>query len=154
MRTILLIAASPILSLSLLLGLFGRGQDRPAQTDSRAIDPEEYAVYSALIDQKYIHPSTRGGFSLSGTVIDSFGPDKIEQVVILPQTLFTLEQFISGKNLREMLPAEAQAVATYPVAVVTASEHAVQADTFVQFVLGPMAQSILGAAGFGPPSGA
>jgi hypothetical protein len=108
--TVLLIVASPVLSISLLLGLFSGEQDRPAQTDSRAvIDPEEYAVYSAFIDQKYIHPSTRGGFSLTGTVIDSFGPAKIEQVVILPQTLFTLEQFISGKNLRDRLPVEAQA---------------------------------------------
>jgi molybdate transport system substrate-binding protein len=69
--------------------------------------------------------------------------------------VYVTDAMAAGSKVRViMLPAEAQAVATYPVAVVTASEHAVQADTFVQFVLGPMAQSILGTAGFGPPSGA
>lgn len=110
MRTILLAAASPILSIALLFGVSVRRQERPVQTDvSAAIGPDEYAVYSEFIDQKYIHPATRGGFSLKGTVINSFGPDKIKQVVILPNTLFTLEHFLSQKKLKEMLPSEAQA---------------------------------------------
>jgi molybdate transport system substrate-binding protein len=49
------------------------------------------------------------------------------------------------------LPAEAQAVATYPIATVDASKHGAEAQTFVDFVLEPRAQAMLAAAGFGPP---
>ena len=51
------------------------------------------------------------------------------------------------------LPAEAQAAAAYPIAVVTASGHTAQADSFVRFVLGAQARAILEAAGFGAPPG-
>ncbi len=49
------------------------------------------------------------------------------------------------------LPAEAQAVATYPIATVDASEDQPVAQRFVDFVLAPQAQSMLADAGFGPP---
>jgi len=49
------------------------------------------------------------------------------------------------------LPAAANAVATYPIAVVKASAAASAAAGFVAFVLGPQAQAELGRAGFGPP---
>jgi molybdate transport system substrate-binding protein len=48
------------------------------------------------------------------------------------------------------LPAAAQAVARYPIAAVSASEHAAVARQFVDFVLTPAAQRLLRKAGFGP----
>jgi molybdate transport system substrate-binding protein len=50
------------------------------------------------------------------------------------------------------LPAAAQAIASYPIGVVTASKNAIVARQFATFVLGPQAQAILKSAGFGPPS--
>jgi molybdate transport system substrate-binding protein len=68
--------------------------------------------------------------------------------------VYVTDAMAAGSKVRAIsLPADAQAVATYPIAVVTASGRARQADTFVRFVLGPQAQAILRAAGFGPPSG-
>jgi molybdate transport system substrate-binding protein len=49
------------------------------------------------------------------------------------------------------LPAEAQAVATYPIAAVKASKDAADAARFVDLVLSPAAQALLKQAGFGPP---
>ena len=49
------------------------------------------------------------------------------------------------------LPPQAQAVATYPIAVVRSSRHPDTAEAFVQFVLTPRAQAVLREAGFGPP---
>jgi molybdate transport system substrate-binding protein len=48
-------------------------------------------------------------------------------------------------------PADAQAVASYPIATVKASPNAASAQRFVDFVLSPNGQAILRAAGFGPP---
>jgi molybdate transport system substrate-binding protein len=52
-----------------------------------------------------------------------------------------------------MLPANAQAVATYPIAVVKSSAHVADAQAFVAFVLGPSGQGLLADAGFGSPAG-
>ena len=52
-----------------------------------------------------------------------------------------------------VLPAGAQAVATYPIGVVKSSAHAADAQAFVAFVLGPTGQGLLADAGFGPPAG-
>jgi molybdate transport system substrate-binding protein len=49
------------------------------------------------------------------------------------------------------LPASAQAVASYPIAVVSASAHSTTAQEFVDDVLSPPAQALLKQAGFGPP---
>ena len=49
------------------------------------------------------------------------------------------------------LPAAAQAVASYPIAVVGAAKNASVGQRFTTFVLGTQAQAILRAAGFGPP---
>lgn len=68
---------------------------------------EEYAVYSAFINQTYLQPDRRAGFSLNGTIIEGFGPTRIEEVVILPQTLPSLDYYISQTTLRSMLPAVA-----------------------------------------------
>jgi molybdate transport system substrate-binding protein len=48
-------------------------------------------------------------------------------------------------------PADAQAVASYPIAAVRTSAHEATARQFVEFVLSPSGQAILRAAGFGPP---
>ena len=97
----LLVAALPILSLALSSCLIGRAQRSSS-------DVEEYAVYSAFINQKYIQPDSRDGFSLKGTIIEGFGPEKVEEVVILPRTLLTLDYYVSQTKLRAMLPPEAQ----------------------------------------------
>jgi molybdate transport system substrate-binding protein len=49
------------------------------------------------------------------------------------------------------LPAEAQAVAKYPAAAVSASAHAAEAKQFVDYLLTAPAQALLRRAGFGPP---
>jgi len=49
------------------------------------------------------------------------------------------------------VPAEAQAVGSYPIAVVKASVHPGEAQRFVEFVLASEGQGILREAGFGPP---
>jgi molybdate transport system substrate-binding protein len=51
------------------------------------------------------------------------------------------------------LPSNAQAFATYPIAVVKSSAHAADAQAFVAFVLGATGQGLLADAGFGPPAG-
>jgi molybdate transport system substrate-binding protein len=59
----------------------------------------------------------------------------------------------AGDAVRAMqLPEQAQAIATYPIAVVRASSHRALARQFEGFVLGPEGQRALAAAGFGPPS--
>jgi molybdate transport system substrate-binding protein len=58
----------------------------------------------------------------------------------------------AGSQVRTIeLPAEAQAVATYPIAVVTSSKATADARRFVDFVMSERAQAILKQAGFGPP---
>jgi molybdate transport system substrate-binding protein len=49
------------------------------------------------------------------------------------------------------LPSEAQATASYPIAVVAATARREDAQRFVDFVLGPEGQALLRLAGFGPP---
>jgi len=57
-----------------------------------------------------------------------------------------------GSKLTDItLSEDAQAVATYPIAVVKASKHAAAARQFVDFVLTSSAQQLLTHAGFGPP---
>jgi hypothetical protein len=108
LKTILL-AASAILSLAFSFPLLGWAQNLPVRSDASSGRDvvEEYAVYSAFINQKYIQPDSRGGFSLLGTIIEGFGPEKIEHVVILPQTLWTLEHYLSQNKLKEMVPPTA-----------------------------------------------
>jgi molybdate transport system substrate-binding protein len=50
------------------------------------------------------------------------------------------------------LPAEAQAIATYPIAVVRSRPHLGLARQFESFVRSGVGQRILGGAGFGPPT--
>jgi molybdate transport system substrate-binding protein len=59
----------------------------------------------------------------------------------------------AGADVRTVaLPEAAQAVAVYPIAVVTKSPHAVLAEAFVRFVLSTEGQHLLRGAGFGPPA--
>ncbi len=90
--TLILIAALPILS-----SAFSSGSQ-----------VEEYAVYSAFINQKYLQPGRRSGFSLQGKIVEGFGPKRIKEVVILPQTLPTLDYYISQNALRGLLPLVAE----------------------------------------------
>ena len=105
----LLFVVSPILSFALSSALMGWVQKPPVKSVARSgRDVEEYAVYSAFINQKYIQPDSRRGFNVRGTIIEGFGPDRIEEVVILPQTLATLDYYIPRTKLKSMLPPVAQ----------------------------------------------
>lgn len=105
----LLVGALPILSFAFSSASISRPQNPPVKADPRSgSNVEEYAVYSAFINQKYIQPDSRSGFNLKGKIIAGFGPEKIEEVVILPNTLWTLDYYIPQAKLRAMLPFEAQ----------------------------------------------
>ena len=105
MKLALLLEGSLILTLALSATWVSRSQKPLVQSEVTSDrDVEEYAVYSAFINQKYIQPDSTGGFSLKGEYIQGFGPDKIEEVVILPLTLPTLDHYISQTKLRAMLP--------------------------------------------------
>jgi len=52
------------------------------------------------------------------------------------------------------LPPEAQAIATYPIAVIRSRPHLRLARLFEEFVLGSTGQRLLENAGFGPPTAA
>jgi ABC-type Fe3+ transport system substrate-binding protein len=59
-----------------------------------------------------------------------------------------------GSKVRSFtLPADAQAVAPYPIAAVRGSRHLTVARQFVEFVLTARAQRLLAQAGFGSPPG-
>jgi hypothetical protein len=105
MKSGLLLVGSLTLTLALSAALVSRSQKPLVQSEVTSDrDVEEYAVYSAFINQKYIQPDSTDGFSLKGEYIHGFGPDKIEEVVILPRTLPTLDYYISQTELRAMLP--------------------------------------------------
>ena len=58
----------------------------------------------------------------------------------------------AGGKVRSIdLPPQAQAVASYPIAVVDGAGNAAVGQEFTSFVMGAQAQAILRAAGFGPP---
>ena len=58
----------------------------------------------------------------------------------------------AGSAVRSIeLPDAAQAVATYPIAVVRSTTNRTVAAEFVDFVLGAAGQALLRQAGFGPP---
>jgi molybdate transport system substrate-binding protein len=66
--------------------------------------------------------------------------------------VYITDALAAGSDVNTItLPDEAQAVAQYPIAVVSASEHADQAQAFVDYVLSAPAQDLLQEAGFGPP---
>jgi molybdate transport system substrate-binding protein len=59
----------------------------------------------------------------------------------------------AGADVRTItLPQAAQAVAVYPIAVISKSSNAALAGVFVRFVLSPDGQILLREAGFGPPA--
>lgn len=61
---------------------------------------------------------------------------------------------VGGAVRAVQLPSEAQAVATYPIAVIRSSAHRAAARRFESFVLGPIGRRLLADAGFGPPAAA
>jgi molybdate transport system substrate-binding protein len=66
--------------------------------------------------------------------------------------VYVTDALSAGSKVKSIdLPASAQAIATYPIAVVNGSKNAALAGQFVSFVLGPEAQALLKQAGFGPP---
>jgi len=66
--------------------------------------------------------------------------------------VYITDSLAAGSQLdTTTLPADAQAVAKYPIAVVSASKHAGPAQQFVEYVLTAPAQSMLKQAGFGAP---
>lgn len=66
--------------------------------------------------------------------------------------VYITDALAAGSKVNHItLPADAQAVAKYPIAVVKASKNATVARQFVDFVLTAPPQAMLEAAGFGPP---
>jgi molybdate transport system substrate-binding protein len=66
--------------------------------------------------------------------------------------VYITDSLAAGSQVNTItLPADAQAIASYPIAVVSASEHQTPAKQFADFVLTPAAQQLLADAGFGPP---
>jgi molybdate transport system substrate-binding protein len=66
--------------------------------------------------------------------------------------VYVTDASAAGTDVKAVtLPDSAQAVATYPVAVVKSSTHTSMAQAFMDYLLGPAAQDELQAAGFGPP---
>jgi molybdate transport system substrate-binding protein len=66
--------------------------------------------------------------------------------------VYVTDATAAGTDVKAVtLPDSAQAVATYPVAVVKSSTHTSTAQAFTDYLLGPAAQDELQAAGFGPP---
>jgi molybdate transport system substrate-binding protein len=66
--------------------------------------------------------------------------------------VYVTDALSAGDRVKTIeLPAAAQAVASYPIAVVKASKSATTAQQFATFVLSDQAQALLRAAGFGPP---
>jgi molybdate transport system substrate-binding protein len=66
--------------------------------------------------------------------------------------VYVTDALAAGSAVKTIdLPSAAQAVATYPIAVVKASTAADDAQRFADFVLAQQAQALLRQAGFGPP---
>ena len=57
---------------------------------------------------------------------------------------------VAGKIGQIMIPDELNVIASYPIAVLKDSQHAAQAQAFVDFVLSPTGQEILAKYGFMP----
>jgi molybdate transport system substrate-binding protein len=66
--------------------------------------------------------------------------------------VYATDALAAGDDVETIdLPEEAQAVVEYPIALVSASESAEAAQSFVELVLGEDGQQALADAGFGPP---
>ena len=66
--------------------------------------------------------------------------------------VYVTDSLAAGSQVKTItLPADAQAVARYPIAVVAASKSTTVAQEFAHFVLSAPAQQLLEQAGFGPP---
>jgi molybdate transport system substrate-binding protein len=66
--------------------------------------------------------------------------------------VYVTDALAAGTKVKYLtLPADAQAVAKYPIAVVKDSNQAAVSKEFADFVLTPPAQDLLKKAGFGPP---
>lgn len=66
--------------------------------------------------------------------------------------VYITDAIASGAKVKTVsLPSYAQAVATYPIAVVSSSKESSIANSFVQYVTSAPAQRMLRKAGFGPP---
>jgi molybdate transport system substrate-binding protein len=67
--------------------------------------------------------------------------------------VYTTDAKAVGDAIRAVqLPAEAQAIASYPIAVIRSRPHLALARQFERFVRGAAGQRILAEAGFGPPA--
>lgn len=66
--------------------------------------------------------------------------------------VYITDSLAAGSQVKTItLPADAQAVAKYPAAAVSASAHGSTDQAFVEFLLTPPAQALLQNAGFGAP---
>ena len=66
--------------------------------------------------------------------------------------VYVTDALAAGAQVKTIdLPSEAQAVATYPIAIVASTAHATAARRFVAYVLSAPGQRLLRSAGFGAP---
>ena len=73
-----------------------------------SIEREEYAVYSAFINQAYINPNIDSGFTLQGRVVEGFSSTSIKEVVLVRSTASWEDVNVSLANAGEKLPPNAQ----------------------------------------------
>lgn len=103
---------------------------------------------------------SRQAFALAGVTPspDTEEPDvralltKVEEGELDAAVVYRTDVIAAGDRVEGIeIPSTQNVVATYPIAGVVASDRGTDADRFVEFVLGPVGQSILADAGFGPP---
>ncbi len=75
-------------------------QSRAASSSER----EEYAVYSAFINQAYVNPNIDSGFTLQGKVIEGFSTTDIKEVVLGRSCAFWGTAYVPLANVEEELP--------------------------------------------------
>ncbi len=102
------------------------------------------------------------GVGYSGKVLKNVASEALDVTSILTSVstgnadagfVYVTDARSAGSQVTTIgLPAAAQAVASYPIAVVKATKNATAAQQFMAFVLGSQAQALLAGAGFGPPS--
>ena len=118
----------------------------PVGTYTRTILTNLDAVYGAGYSDEVLANVVSNEDSVTSIVT------KIESGEADAGFVYITDSLAAGSQVNTItLPADAQAVAKYPIAPVTASENAALAQRFADFVLTAPAQALLKEAGFGPP---
>jgi molybdate transport system substrate-binding protein len=118
----------------------------PVGTYTRTVLTNLDAVYGAGYSDKVLANVVSNEDSVTSIVT------KIESGEADAGFVYITDSLAAGSQVYTItLPADAQAVAKYPIAAVKASKNATLAQQFADFVLTAPAQALLKTAGFGPP---